>query len=162
MINFKHKDIEKGFTLIELMIVVVILAVLVAVMLPSYQQSIQKARRADVMDALTDCAAVQARNYSAESPPTYLDEDELIDDVLCNPIGGALTSKEGYYTLTVGDQSACTTGPTRWCFLLTAQAAPGSTQLSDDQCATWTIDYRGRKTSVDAGGTDTTEFCWRN
>lgn len=158
MINLKNLKSEKGFTLIELMIVTVVLAIILAIALPSYQDQIRKARRADVMDALTDCAAVQARNYSSRTPQTYLDADDLEDEGLCNE----LVSKEGYYTFDVEDQAACTAGANRWCFTLTAVAAAGSTQAADEQCTTWTIDYRGRKTAEDAGGTDTTEFCWRS
>ena len=38
----------KGFTLIELMIVVAVIGVLAAIAYPSYQDSVRKARRADV------------------------------------------------------------------------------------------------------------------
>lgn len=161
MTNFKNKS--KGFTLIELMIVVVILAVLVAIVLPSYQQQIQKARRADVMDALTDCAAAQARYYTTAPSPTYLDTAGLVRERLCNPdAADVLSSKEGFYTLTETGPGRCIDNNTKWCFTLTAVPAAGSSQLSDNQCAVWTIDHRGNKTASDTAGNDTRDFCWRS
>lgn len=43
---------QRGFTLIEVMIAVVIVAILVAVALPAYQNSIRKSRRSEAFAAL--------------------------------------------------------------------------------------------------------------
>ncbi len=50
MIN-RHK---KGFTLIELMIVIVIVAILVGLAVPSFLESVRKSRRSDGLDAIID------------------------------------------------------------------------------------------------------------
>ena len=52
-----------GFTLIELMIVVVIVAILATVAYPSYQESIRKTRRSDAQAALVGMAAVMEREF---------------------------------------------------------------------------------------------------
>ena len=52
----RHSPSVRGFTLVELMIVIVIVAILLAVALPSYQNSVQKGRRADAKAALLDVA----------------------------------------------------------------------------------------------------------
>ena len=50
---------ERGFTLIELMIVVIIVAILTAVALPSYLAQIQKSRRAEAKSVLTQISTMQ-------------------------------------------------------------------------------------------------------
>lgn len=52
----KNKVSVKGFSIVELMIVVVIVAVLVALALPSYQAYIRKANRGDAQQLLLNWA----------------------------------------------------------------------------------------------------------
>ncbi len=54
----------RGFTLIELMIVVAVIAILAAIAYPSYQDSVRKSRRADAKAALLDLAQFMERNYT--------------------------------------------------------------------------------------------------
>jgi len=53
-----------GFTLIELMVVVVIIAILVSVAYPSYQDSVRKARRGDAQAELIQYAAFAERIFT--------------------------------------------------------------------------------------------------
>lgn len=53
-----------GFTLIEVMIVVVVIGLLAAVAYPSYQDAIRKSRRADAKAALSELAQFMEHTYT--------------------------------------------------------------------------------------------------
>jgi type IV pilus assembly protein PilE len=53
---------NKGFTLIELMIVVAIIAILAAIAYPSYQEYVRKTKRIEMQAAMQD-VAVQLQKY---------------------------------------------------------------------------------------------------
>ena len=63
-----------GFTLIELMIVVVIVAILSVVAIPAYQESVAKAKRADAQGALYSLAGAMERFYTENN--TYCGSDD--------------------------------------------------------------------------------------
>jgi type IV pilus assembly protein PilE len=64
------KQHHKGFTLIELMIVVAIVAILASIAYPSYRDSILKGKRAEGRTALTDLLQQQERYMTQRN--TYL------------------------------------------------------------------------------------------
>ena len=126
-----------GFTLIELMVAVAILAIVTAVALPAYQDHLRKGRRAAAQTFLMDTASRQqqylldARNYAVGA--------------------GALTALNlsvpaevsPYYAVTI-DPAAVTNPPT---FRLIATPVAGSMQAPDGAL---TLDQDGAKTR---GGT---------
>jgi type IV pilus assembly protein PilE len=78
MTAYKRKNLGNGsranggFTLIELMIVVVIVAILAAIAYPSYQQHVRETKRADAHTALLRISALQEKFFSnSSSPPQY-------------------------------------------------------------------------------------------
>src|SRR4030088_432992 len=65
----------KGFTLIELMITVVVIAILAAVALPAFNSQIRKSRRPEARNALLDLSGRAERLYSANN--SYLNSTTL-------------------------------------------------------------------------------------
>lgn len=63
-------SLNKGFTLIELMVVVVIVSLLAMVAIPSYNVSVAKARRADAQSSLSNFANTMERYFTENG--TYL------------------------------------------------------------------------------------------
>ena len=62
--DMKNTHRHSGFTLLELMIVVVIIGVIAAIAWPNYTRYIQNSRRADAMVSLNEIAAQQEKFYA--------------------------------------------------------------------------------------------------
>lgn len=129
----------KGFTLIELMVVVAIIGIISAIAFPSYESYMRKSRRADAKVALTGIADRQERSYLQNN--TY---SSTLTALNVNAV-----SDEGYYGLKIDSGTA--TG-----FKATATAT--GAQLSDTKCKSFSIDSIGAKTSN--GGPGDTNNCW--
>src|SRR5690554_7432603 len=80
---------EKGFTLVELMIVVAVVGILAAIAYPSYMDSVRKSNRADAKAALNDAAQQMQRCYTLNSSYSGCESNV------------ATTSPEGFYTIGV-------------------------------------------------------------
>ena len=132
----------QGFTLIEVMVVVAIVGILFAIVLPSYENHIQKSRRVDAKSALMDLSARQER-YMGQKKQYYAGDVSVANGLNF----GRTTSAEGHYSLT---STACSSGVISNCYLLTAQAI--GIQAQDTDCPTFTLNSAGVKTP--------TTGCW--
>lgn len=131
-----------GFTIIELMIVVALIAVLTAIAYPAYTKYTFRARRAEGQELLLRTATAQERYYA-----TY------------NTYAGSVTSDlkfpsdmstNGYYQISVAASGGALTSG----YVLTA--APKLSQLGD-ACGSLTLDSNGTKSQ---SGTTTNGRCW--
>jgi type IV pilus assembly protein PilE len=129
---------EQGFTLIELMITIVVLAIIVAFALPSYTARAQKSRRSDGTAALSRATMVMESCRS-----------DLATYAGCaGRIGAA--SEESFYTLAV----VITGGGSGYNLTATAAGA----QAQDARCATITLNSQG--TMGYTGTAPDAATCW--
>jgi type IV pilus assembly protein PilE len=137
-----------GFTLIELVIALVVVAILASIAFPSYQESIRKGRRTDAKVALTDLANRLERYYSDKN--TYATATIAGVDPTKNVLSSA-DSPEGHYTLSITAQDATS-------FTIKAARKTGGLQVSDAKCGDFTLTSAGIKGIT--GGTGSAADCW--
>jgi len=135
-----------GFTLIELMIVVAIVAILVGIALPSYQRSVQKGLRSDAKAGLLDAAN---RQESLTLDRNTYTTDMTVLGFAADP----MITEEGHYSVAA---AACDGGVIATCYKLTATPVPSSPQAKDLRCTSFVLESSGAKSAT---GT-TADECW--
>jgi type IV pilus assembly protein PilE len=141
----------RGFTLIELMIVVAIIGILAAIAFPAYNQSVRKSRRSDAKAALLDLAQREERYLSTANQYTtsapLLGYGGSATVTTANPMN-ITSGSASYYQLAVSAPTSTT---------FTATATPQGAQATDT-CGTYTLSNTG--TQGVSGGTGTPADCW--
>ena len=127
---------QGGFTLVELMVVIVIVGILASIAVPAYNDSVRKGRRADAKSTLTTVAA-RMEQYFMDNKTYTTDLTDLgyADD--------PADSTDGFYEITA---AACTGGVIATCFELTAAPPAGGVQASDTDCDEMKLDSNGLQT----------------
>ncbi|WP_267966983.1 type IV pilin protein [Delftia tsuruhatensis] len=132
----------QGFTLIELMITVAVVAILSAIAYPSYQEYMLRSRRVEAQSLLGEAAARQERWRAQNGSYT--------STVANLRLAWGDKSENGYYTLTVA--SVANDGG----YTLTATRT--ASQTSDRRCGDYTLNALGVK-GMSSGGS--VGDCWR-
>lgn len=124
---------SRGFTLIEMMIVIVIVSVLLLVGLPAYRKQVIQGNRAEGTGALLRIMDRQERYYANNFPPSYASSMTRLGFS-----GTTFETENGHYSITIGN---CTGTDHKSCVKLTATAQGGQTDDGD-----LTLNSRGEKT----------------
>ncbi len=145
----------KGFTLIELMIVVAIVGILAAIAYPSYQEQVRSSRRAECGGALMGLANAMERHFTTNN--SYLGAGTTggntgapipaVYNATCPLDGGTAT-----YNLTINAATQTT-------YTLFAAPIAGAAQAGD-KCGTFTLTSIGAKNITGQHAGITPNDCW--
>jgi type IV pilus assembly protein PilE len=137
-----------GFTLIELMIVVVIAALLAAVALPSFMNTIRKSRRSEAVASIS--AIQQAQERWRANNTTYA-ANSVLTTAAPAGLGLSSTTENGRYTLALSAN-------TDRAYTVTATAVTTGSQASDREggtsCSTLTVAV------TNGNGVKSPAACW--
>jgi type IV pilus assembly protein PilE len=120
-----HQHAAKGFTLIELMVVLAIVAIIAAIAIPSYTEQVRKSRRADAVRAIGQ-VQLELERWRAENP-SYA-------NCSGSPCGSGTyptAPTSTFYTIQFASPAPTATG-------YTITAAPKGVQTGD-RCGTYTF-----------------------
>ena len=143
MRHSKHMHGSRGFTLIELMIVVAVLAILASIAYASYQNSVVNSRRSAAAACLLEVAQFMEREYTTRL--SYANVTTL-------PALACRNDLAAFYTFSLNGAAQATS--------YSVQAVPQGVQASaDTKCGTLRVNQAGTRSVTGTGGSVST--CWR-
>lgn len=135
---------NRGFTIIELMIVIVVVGVLAAIAIPAYTDYVTRSKRADAKNALL-AFQLEQEKFRANNP-TYI-------TAASSPFPAQ--SPDGHYTIALSGAAGLTT--------YTLTATPNASQ-NDSECGTFVITWQGVRDNINdsiANEADEERICWQ-
>jgi type IV pilus assembly protein PilE len=153
---------QRGFTLIELIVAMVIAAILAAIAIPAYSNYVRKAKRVDAKNALLDLASLEERYFSTtqqySSSFSDLGYGSSTASTVTLPTGDFSIAQPTVTAATAPTASAAGAAAT---YSITATQVSGSDQTKDTTCYSFTVNSDGTQTSKTSTLTDSTSTCWK-
>ena len=140
----KRYRVSFGFSLIELMIVVAIIAILSAVAYPSYQEYVRRGARAEARAAMMKMAQFQERNFSDRGAYTAVTSSTTTEPWVSLKYSGSSAAAKKY------DITVAVSGNT---YTVTATAV---SPFSDAACSPLTLTETGTR-----GAAGSVDVCWK-
>lgn len=143
---------NRGFTLIEMIIVVTMIAILASIAIPSYKNYVMRANRTIAKTALVELQArqegyyVDRKRYATQLTTLAYPADPAWVSATGEPDTALQT--DSIYRIDLSDVTATD---------YTLTATPVGAQSDDSRCGTLSIIASGRKTASGSDGVD----CWR-
>ena len=158
------KQSSAGFSLLEVVVVIVIIAILVAIGYPMYENKVRQSRRADAKSALVELAQLQEKYYFRTPQDNTSANHQYATDFNTLKLGEGLSgfgeaemsnnvliSREGYYQINFDDANSNTKS---FKFIAIPKEKGGQ---NNDNCKEFSIDNIGNK---DSKSEPEGEKCW--
>jgi type IV pilus assembly protein PilE len=149
----------RGFTFIELMVVLALVGLLAVIAIPSYQESVRKSRRAEVRSQLLEVAQYLQRFYSHNDSfaTTKAGAAATIPSELAKVPRNAAPGSQSY-DISFATPAAGAINPGLASFKIQAVRRAGG-PMDGDKCGDFTLENTGARNVLKA--TDTAANCWR-
>lgn len=152
----QHPHPARGFTLIEVMIVVALIGIIATLAMPAYTSHIARAHRADARAALLQASQYMQRFYAANDRFDKLrDESRDVQDEMPAALKQTPANGAALYTLQVT--------PSVDAYTLTMAPVAGA-RMAADSCGSYIVNSLGATQNMKNGtnlSTDERNACWK-
>ena len=140
-----------GFTLIEMMVALVIVAITASYALASYRRYLVRSYRLEAVQGLLTAAAEQEKFHLAHGRYSERLDSAVGDEPPGLPVPSITPHRRYQMTIEFADAGV---------YRLAAVPLANGGQMDDADCRRFSIDESGRRLARDTSGNDSTNRCW--